>query len=72
MVFAIAEGVLIRCSGLWSCVKEFIKGKLCLYVTFINLEKVYDKTDRAAVWQMLQIYGMGEWLSRVMKSFYRW
>lgn len=40
-----------------------------LHVAFIDLEKAYDETDRKAMWQILQIYGVSGKLFKVVKSF---
>ncbi len=37
----------------------------------MDLEKVYDRVDREAVWSVLQVYGMGGRLMRAVKSFYK-
>lgn len=37
---------------------------------FIYLEKAYDKTDRNAMWQKLQVYGVGGKLLKALKNFY--
>ena len=44
--------------------------KCRVYVGFIDLEKVYDRIKREALWQMLRIYDVeGKGLSRI-KSMY--
>ena len=32
--------------------------KKVAFLPFIDLEKAYDRVDRAAMWQVLQIYGV--------------
>ncbi|XP_069947548.1 RNA-directed DNA polymerase from mobile element jockey isoform X1 [Cherax quadricarinatus] len=41
-----------------------------VFVAFMDLEKVYDRVDRGAMWQMLQMYGIGGRLLKAVKSFY--
>ena len=36
------------------------KGTLDQYVGFIVLEKVYDRVNRVALWQVLRMYNVGE------------
>ena len=30
-----------------------------VYVAFMDLEKAYDRVDRDAMWQVMEIYGIG-------------
>ena len=39
--------------------KSDIKEKNKLYVGFIGLEKVYDRFNREALWQVLRMYDVG-------------
>ena len=46
------------------------KKKHRVYVGFINLEKVYDKVNREALWQCLRMYDVGGNLLSGIKSMY--
>ena len=39
-----------------------------MYFAFLHLEKVYDRVDRDAVWNVLRLHGIGGRLLRGMKS----
>ena len=41
-----------------------------LYVTYVDFEKAYDRTDREAMWLVLWMYGVNGDLIRGKKSFY--
>ena len=51
------------------CEKYLRKGKEVFWA-FMDLEKAYDRVDRAALWSVLQVYGIGGGLLRAVKSFY--
>ena len=51
------------------CEKYLAKGK-DVYWAFMDLEKAYDRVDREAMWDVLQLYGVGGKLLRAVKSFY--
>ena len=51
------------------CEKYLAKGKE-VYWAFMDLEKAYDRVDREALWDVLQLYGVGGKLLRAVKSFY--
>ena len=55
------------------CVDEIIPIRMLvkLYTAFTDLEKAYDRVDRAAPWNVLKIYGMGGQLVEGKKAFYR-
>ena len=41
-------------------IKEKAQEKKCrVYVSFIDLEKVYDRVNREGLWQVLRMYDMG-------------
>ncbi len=42
-----------------------------LYMAFMDLKKAYDKIDRKAMWQVLQVYGVVGELLRAVESFYK-
>ena len=50
--------------------KYLARGKK-LYVAFMDLEKAYDKVDWRALWEVLQIYGVGGKLLKAVQAFYR-
>ena len=41
-----------------------------LYVSFIDLEKAYDRANREALWQVLRMYNVGDKLLSGIKSMY--
>ncbi len=47
--------------------KVLAKGKK-LYATFMDLEKAYDRVDWLALWDVLNIYGVGGKLLSEIKS----
>ena len=51
------------------CEKYLGKGK-DMYFAFLDLEKVYDRVDRDAMWNILRLYGIGGRLLRGVKSLY--
>ena len=52
-------------------VAEYLgKGKK-LYAACMDLEKAYDRVNREALWNVLNIYGVGGQLMEGIKSFYR-
>ena len=51
-------------------VKEYLGKDEKLYAAFMDLEKMYDKVDREALWNVLKIYGFGEQLLRRIKTFF--
>ena len=51
------------------CEKYLGKGK-DVYFAFLDLEKVYDRVDRDAMWNVLRLYGIGGRLLRGVKSLY--
>ncbi len=42
-----------------------------MYAAFMNFEKAYDMVDREALWNVLNIYGVGGQLSEGIKEFHR-
>ena len=44
--------------------------KCGVYMSFIDLEKVYDMVSREALWELLRMYHMGGKLLNVIKSMY--
>ncbi|XP_076031278.1 uncharacterized protein LOC143019503 [Oratosquilla oratoria] len=51
------------------CEKAIGKGK-DVFWAFMDLEKAYDRVDRKALWEVMQIYGIGGKLLGAVKSFY--
>ena len=41
-----------------------------MYFAFLDLEKLYDRVDRDAVWNVLRLIGIGGRLLRGVKSLY--
>ena len=41
-----------------------------VYVSFIGLEKAYDKGNKEALWQVLRLYDVGHKLLSGIKSMY--
>ena len=41
-----------------------------MYFAFLDLEKVYDRVDRDAMWNVLRLYGIGGILLRGVESLY--
>ena len=39
---------------------ESTREKNVVYVSFIGLEKVYNRVNRKALWQVLRLYDVGE------------
>lgn len=52
------------------CEKYLGRGKEVLW-TLMDLEKAYDRVDREALWNVLQMHGIVEGLLRAIKSFYK-
>ncbi len=52
-------------------VKEYLGKERKLYVALMDLENVYDRDARKALWQVLRICGVGGQLLEGMKAFYR-
>lgn len=51
-------------------VKKYLTGGKT-YAAFMDLEKVYDRDEWNALWDMLRIYGVGEQLLDCVKALYR-
>ena len=51
------------------CEKYLGKGK-DMYFAFLDLEKVCDRVDRDAIWNVLRLCGIGGRLLRGVKSLY--
>ena len=51
------------------CEKYLGEGK-DIYFAFLDLEKVYDRDDRDAMWNVLKLYGIGGRLLQGVKSLY--
>ena len=41
-----------------------------LYLAFMDLEKAYDSVDRAALWRVMEMYGVGGKLIKAVESMY--
>ncbi len=50
--------------------REDISRRKKLYAAFMDLEKAYDRVDWLALWDVLNIYGVGGKLLSAIKSFY--
>ena len=50
--------------------KKTKEKKKRVYVTFMDLEKAYDRVDRDAIWQVMIIYGIGRKVLKDIMSFY--
>jgi len=57
--FRRGRGCVDQVFGLKMCEKYLGNGR-DLYVAFMDLEKAYDKIDRKAMWQVLQVL-WGRW-----------
>ena len=53
-----------------ACEKYLAKGRESFWA-FMDLEKAYDRIDRAALWTVLGFYGVGGKLLAAVKSFYK-
>ena len=52
-------------------ISEKAKEKKCtMYMSFIDLEKVYDRVNREDLWQVLRMYDVGSKLLSGIKSMY--
>ena len=49
--------------------KCIAKGK-SLFVTYMDLEKLYDRVERNAMWRVLNMYGVNGMLVNAIRSFY--
>ncbi len=52
-------------------VKDYLGKDMKLYATLMDLEKVYDRDDRNALWHALKVCGVGGQLMEGMKAFYK-
>ena len=50
--------------------EKFVDKNKCLYVTYMNLENVYDRVDREARWRVLGMHGINGQLLKVVQSLY--
>ena len=50
--------------------ENFVDESKCFYVAYIDLEKVYDKFDREAMWPVLGVYGINDQLFKAVQSLY--
>ena len=50
--------------------EKFVEKNKCLYVTYMDLEKLYDRVDRDAKWRVLGMYGINDQLLKVVQSLY--
>ena len=57
----------------WEVLKQLVEKyrekRKELHVTFMDLEKAYDKVYREAVWRVLHEYGVDGYLIRRMNSY---
>ena len=49
---------------------KYCKKNKCVYLTFMDMETVYYRADRRAMWQVLQMYAGNGRLRKAMKKFY--
>ena len=49
--------------------KCIAKGK-SLFVAYMDLEKLYDRVDRIAIWRVLNMSGVNAMLVNVIRRFY--
>ncbi len=52
-------------------VEEYLGKDKKLYAAFMDLEKVYDRNDRKAVWNVPKIYGVAGELMAGINAFFR-
>ena len=50
--------------------EKYLGKGMDLCFAFLGLEKVYDRVDKNAMWNVLRLYGIGGRLLRGVKSFY--
>ena len=50
--------------------EKYTEGGKELHLAFIDLEKAYDRVDRAALWRVMEMYGVGENLRNAVESMY--
>ena len=50
--------------------EKYTEGGKELHLAFIDLEKAYDRVDRAALWKVMELYGVGEKLRKAVESMY--
>ena len=51
--------------------EKFIDKNKHLYVAYMDLEKVYDRVDREAMWHVLGMYGIYGQMLKVVQSLYK-
>ena len=49
---------------------QFCGKNMSLFVAYMDLEKVYDRIDRDAMWRVLSMYGINGKLLKVVQSLY--
>ncbi len=52
-------------------VEEYLGKDRKLHAAFVEVEKICDRVDREAIWNVLKIYGVGGQLMEGIKAFYR-
>ena len=50
--------------------EKFVDKNKSLYVAYMDLEKVYDRVDREAMWHVLGMYGINGQLLKAVQSLY--
>ena len=50
--------------------EKFVEKNKSLYVAYMDLEKVYDRVDREAMWRVLGMYGINGQLLKAVQSLY--
>ncbi len=67
----LGEGKVVWTNFFLMLVKDYLGKDWKLYAALMDLEKVYDRDDREALWHALNICGVGGQLMEGMKAFYR-
>jgi hypothetical protein len=50
--------------------EKYLEKQNEVFVAFMDLEKVYDRVDRMAMWEVLRMYVVGDKILSVIKSMY--
>ena len=50
--------------------EKFVDKDKSLYVAYMDLEKVYDRVDREAMWRVLGMYGINGQLLKAVQSLH--
>ena len=55
---------------MWQLQEKYLAKKKELWITFVDLEKAFDRVPREVVWWALRKVGVEEWLVKVIQSMY--